>query len=149
MSDTKLSRLRVFVDTNVIISAILSQTSVSARFLHFVILEHELLICSYTLEEIQRVIERKFPNRISLWHTFLAALEYELIETPMGISDLNPLPIRDVHDVPILSSALLCEPNYLVTGDHDFFTEVIQSKFLVISPGDFLEKYSKHNRSMN
>ena len=149
MSDTKRSRLRVFVDTNVIISAILSQTSVSSKFLHFVILEHELLICSYTIEEIHRVIERKFPNRISLWQTFLSALEYELIETPTEISRLNQLPIRDVHDVPILCSALLCKPDYLVTGDHDFFTEEIRVQLQVISPADFLEKYSNHDRSMN
>ncbi len=149
MSDTKRSRLRVFVDTNVIISAILSQTSVSARFLHFVILEHELLICSYTLEEIHRVFERKFPDRISLWQTFLSALKYELIETPKELSRVNSVQIRDVHDVPILGSALLCKPDYLVTGDHDFFTEEIMSKFQVNSPAIFLEKYSNQNGSMN
>ena len=149
MSDTKRSRLRVFVDTNVIISAILSKTSVSARFLYFVIFEHELLICSYTLEEIQRLIERKFPNRISQWQAFIAALEFELIETPNEISGLHLLQIRDIHDVPILSSALLCKPDYLVTGDYDFFTEEIRGQLQVISPGDFLGKYNNHNHSMN
>ncbi len=121
----------------------------SARFLRLVILDYELLICSYTLEEIQRVIERKFPNRISLWQTFMATLEFELIETPKNISGLNSLQIRDIHDAPILSSALLCKPDYLVTGDYDFFIGEIRSKLQVISPADFLEKYSNHDCSMN
>lgn len=62
---------RVFIDTNVLISAILSETSISAKLLRYVIEEHELLICSFTLTETSKVLERKFPARLLLWDRFL------------------------------------------------------------------------------
>lgn len=71
MNDKKNKRLRIFVDTNVLISAILSETSISAKLLRYVIEEHQLLICSYTITESSKVIERKFPKRLSLWDKFL------------------------------------------------------------------------------
>lgn len=43
MNDKRNNGLRVFVDTNILISAVLSETSISAKLIQYVIEEHELL----------------------------------------------------------------------------------------------------------
>lgn len=143
MSAKKNKGKRVFIDTNVLISAVLSETSVSAKLLQYVIEEHKLLICSFTLTEASRVIERKFPKRLSLWDKFLTSLEFELTYTPSDLSMVHAPPIRDDADLPILVSALVAQPDFLVTGDNDFHTPDIQEYFTVMTPADFLRNFGQ------
>lgn len=105
------SRLRIFCDTNVLISAVLSEKSVSAQLFEFVIEEHDLLICSYSIVEASRVIERKFPQWLSKWDEFLTALEFEITYTPKDLSTVKTSPIRDQADLPILVSAIVDKAN--------------------------------------
>lgn len=51
----KNNSFRVFIDSNVLISAIRSQNSVSSKLLNLVITEHRLVICTYTIIEVSRV----------------------------------------------------------------------------------------------
>lgn len=125
------------------ISAVLSETSISAKLLRYVIEEHELVICSYTLTEASKVIERKFPKRLSLWDKFLTSLEFELTYTPSGLSLVQAPPIRDKADLPILVSAIVAQPDFLVTGDYDFHTLEIQEYFNVLTPADFLKTFGQ------
>ena len=43
--------------------------------------------------------------------------------------------------MPILVSAILAQPDVLVTGDYDFHTPEIQEYFAVYTPGDFLRTF--------
>lgn len=143
MSDKKNNGLRVFIDTNILISAVLSETSISTKLLRYVIEEHELLICSYSLTEASKVIERKFPKRLSLWDKFLTSLEFELTYTPSDLSTVQAPPIRDKADLPILVSAMVAQPDILVTGDYDFHTPEILEYFTVLTPADFLRSFGQ------
>jgi putative PIN family toxin of toxin-antitoxin system len=134
--------LRVFIDTNVLISAVLSETSICAKLLRRVIEEHELLICSYTITEATKVIERKFPKRIEIWDKFLTSLEFEISYTPLNFSSMQLPPIRDQADLPILASAVIAQPDILVTGDLDFYTPEILEYFKVLTPADFLRHFN-------
>lgn len=118
---------RVFVDSNVLISAIQSETSVSRKLLLLLSEDHHLIICSYSITEVSRIISKRFPSKLSEWDHFLTRLEFELIYTP--------------SDIPILVSAILAEPDILVTGDHDFHTHGIQEHFAVYTPVDFLRNF--------
>ncbi|THF73137.1 putative toxin-antitoxin system toxin component, PIN family [Cohnella fermenti] len=143
MSDKENKGLRVFIDTNILISAVLSETSLSAKLLRYVIEEHELVICSYTLTEASKVIERKFPQRLSLWDKFLTSLEFELTYTPSDLSLVHAPPIRDKADLPILISAIVAQPDFLVTGDYDFHTPDIREYFTILTPADFLRSFGQ------
>ena len=140
MSD-KNNALRVFIDSNVLISAVLSQSSLSAKLLDLLIEDHQLIICSYSLTEVSRVIGRKFPAKMALWDKFLSTLEFELTYTPNNVASINAPSIRDPKDLPILVSAIIAQPDIFITGDLDFYTPEIQEIFTILSPADFIRTY--------
>jgi predicted nucleic acid-binding protein len=140
MNGTRHKRLRVFLDSNVIISAFHSQTSISRSCVMSVLAHHQLVLCSYSIEEIHRVIQKKFSHRVPDWHAMLAHLRYELIITPTDPPlFLRPVPpIRDPNDIPILISVFIANPDIFVTGDLDFHTPEVTSMLLVLSPAAYL-----------
>lgn len=120
------SELRIFVDSNILISAILSERSVSSKLLTFVIEEHQL---------------RKFPGLLAKWDRFLTSLEFELAYTPSDLSAVAVPPIRNPADLPILVSSMVVQPDILITGDFDFHTSEIQEYFTVLTPADFVRSF--------
>jgi putative PIN family toxin of toxin-antitoxin system len=141
----KNNSFRVFVDSNVLISAIRSNQSISSKLLNLVLEEHHLIICTYTLTEVSRVINKRFPNMIATWDRMLSSLEFELSYTPSDVSTYKVPYIRDEKDIPILVSAIIAQPDILVTADFDFHTSEIQEYFAVYTPSDFL-KYFDHKQ---
>ena len=93
--------LRVFIDSNILISAMHSPRSVSKSLLLLVVEEHQLLICSYTIAEVSRVIEKRFPGKFSDWERFLSLLEFELVYTPENPLAFSVPHSRDEKDIPI------------------------------------------------
>ncbi|AHF10061.1 MULTISPECIES: putative toxin-antitoxin system toxin component, PIN family [Dehalobacter] len=138
----KNNALRVFVDSNILISAVLSESSIASKLLTLLIEQHHLIICSYSITEISEVIERKFPKIIRKWDKFLTTLEFEIAYTPSDLSTVTVPYIRDPKDLPILVSAIVAQPDIVVTGDLDFHTPEIQELFTIMMPIDFLRAFS-------
>ncbi|WP_368294475.1 putative toxin-antitoxin system toxin component, PIN family [Dehalobacter sp. TBBPA1] len=138
----KNNALRVFVDSNILISAVLSESSIASKLLTLLIEQHYLIICSYSITEISEVIERKFPKIIRKWDKFLTTLEFEIAYTPSDLSTVTVPYIRDPKDLPILVSAIVAQPDIVVTGDLDFHTPEIQELFTIMMPIDFLRAFS-------
>ena len=132
---------RVFVETNVMVSAIVFPSSISRKMVMMASDEHELVLCSYTISEIFRVIEKRFPEKIALVDEFLSSLKFELVYTPHDFSKYDVPEIRDDEDIPILVSALIAEPDLFVTGDKDFLESQIKNVLPVYSPGDFIRDF--------
>lgn len=59
------SGLRVFVDSNVLISAVRSERSLSGQLVDLLIQEHRLIICSYSVTEVSRVLLERFPEAVA------------------------------------------------------------------------------------
>ena len=138
----KSNALRVFIDSNILISAVLSESSMASKLLTLLIEEHHLIICSYSITEVSQVIHRKFPNKIAKWDKFLTTLEFEIAYTPSDLSTVKVPDIRDPKDLPILVSAMVAQPDIIVTGDLDFYTPEIQDHFTIMTPGNFLNDFS-------
>ncbi len=138
----KSNALRVFIDSNILVSAVISNSSLSSKLLTLLIEEHHLIICSYSITEVSNVINRKFPNHIAKWDKFLTTLEFEIAYTPSDLSTVKVPFIRDPKDLPILVSAMVAQPDIIVTGDLDFYTPEIQDYFTIMKPGDFLSAFS-------
>lgn len=138
----KSNALRVFIDSNILVSAVISNLSISSKLLYLLIEQHHLIICSYSITEVSRVIERKFPNHIAKWDKLLTTLDFELAYTPSDLSTVKVPYIRDPADLPILVSAMVSQPDILVAGDLDFYTPEIQEHFTIMTPGDFLNAFS-------
>ena len=90
--------MRVMVDTNVIISAILKEGSLPDMVLNEVCENHELILCDYIISESYDVTKRRFPLKIQVLDKLFAKLRYELVPVPR----FDEIQMRDVKDQPIL-----------------------------------------------
>ena len=136
--------MRIFVDTNIIISAILFPQGKTAAVFSHIIETHEIIISSYTIDECKTVFEKKFPSKKSFIETFLTEINYELFVTPQEI-DFNKFPeMRDVKDLPILVSAILSDADILLSGDKDF-QDIQIGKPLIFTPNQYFDLIQKIN----
>lgn len=131
--------MRVMIDTNVLISALLLPSKQMNALVYKVVTEHQLVLSSYIVDELMRVVRRKFPTKLESVDLFLSQLPFELVYTPA-----HPRPglieIRDAMDYPILYSAITEDIDVLITGDRDFAGLVLEKPHIV-NPALFLEKY--------
>jgi len=97
--------MRSMVDANIIISAGLFPKSNLGKILSHVVENHELVICQYTLNELENVFKNKFPKRIEYLKKFIRRLKYELVD--VEIINYKKYPnIRDIDDLPVLANAI-------------------------------------------
>jgi putative PIN family toxin of toxin-antitoxin system len=122
------------IDTNIIISALFYPNGRVSALLKSVMDVHSICIASHSLDEIQRVVARKFPAEVSIVDDFLNELTYELLRTPHFMADLPE--IRDIDDRPILASAILADVDVLLTGDKDF-KDVVIDRPKIMTPAQF------------
>ena len=132
--------MRIMIDTNVLISAILFPKSQITKVIQRVTEVHTLVLCSHIIEELHEIFKRKFREKSHLLDKFLSKVAIELVYTPADINFADYPDIRDKGDLPILVSALLSDVDILITGDKDFFTVEID-KPEIITPRDYLDRY--------
>jgi putative PIN family toxin of toxin-antitoxin system len=121
--------MRVLIDSNVLISAAYSKGSVPHQaFKKAVEPPYQGLICEQSLEELRRVYNRKFPDKIHIFERFVAAALSGVEVVPVPPS---PYPdedeIRDIDDRPILRAAIKYGAEILLTGDKDFLESAVTS----------------------
>lgn len=127
------------LDTNVILSlAIFRSRTIQAVF-DDIALHHELLLCTYVIDEAREVIARKWPARAGAFETFLQRASYEAIVTPLEFA-AGLFDIRDPADYPVLYSAILAEADVLVTGDKDFGDVAVETPEILTSAA-YAERY--------
>lgn len=115
--------MRCLIDTNILVSAALFPGSVPAQaFMKAVTPPHEAVVCDYTVDEMRRVFNRKFPHKIPDFERFLSmlAISVEIIATPAEEYDGDERKIRDANDHPIYRAAIAAEVDAILTGDKDF-----------------------------
>lgn len=116
--------MRLLIDTNILISAALFPDSVPAKaYTKAMTPPHEALVCDYSLDEMRRVFNRKFPRRLHDFERFLSnlTLAVGIVRTPEQTESVEKEnAIRDVNDRPILRAAVFARAEAIITGDKDF-----------------------------
>ncbi|MCL2232724.1 MAG: putative toxin-antitoxin system toxin component, PIN family, partial [Treponema sp.] len=110
--------MRVMLDTNVLISAIIFPNERMDSLIYKAALDHKLVLSSYVIDELLDVTKRKFPQKIKDVDLFLMRLPYELVYTPQE-QTYDFFHIRDINDYPVLYSAIIEDVDLFVTGDDD------------------------------
>ena len=131
--------MRVLIDTNVLISAALNINSVPFQaYVKAASYPNHGLICEQNVDEMKRIFNKKFPNRISSLDKFLstALLILELVPIPTS-ENTSELQIRDVNDRPILRAAIEAKADILLTGDKDFLESGVENP-LIMTPTDLI-----------
>ena len=138
--------VKVFLDSNVIISGLFSDKGAPRIILDLLCLDLPVLAGmtgQYNIIEIERNIKKKMPEVLSLYNEYLPKLNLEIIPLPASekIRDLSGH-ISD-KDAPVLASAIMGKVDFLVTGDKkDFVRPSKKGKypFKIVTPSEVLEK---------
>jgi putative PIN family toxin of toxin-antitoxin system len=108
------------VDTNILVSAALFRPGSVSAMLKEIMSRHDLCVCTFSLEELFIVFERKFKHKMGDLDEFLRELSFDLVYSPLEIEKARFPLIRDEKDYPILASAIDADIDVLVSGDKDF-----------------------------
>ena len=131
--------MRVMIDTNVLLSALLFPGPRMTKLMYNVTTKYHLVLSSYIIDELMDVIRRKFPGKVEIIDLLLSQLPYELVYTPMKPKQ-GLFEIRDIKDYPVLYSAITEDVDVFIKGDSDF-DEIDLERPEIITPAGFLEKY--------
>lgn len=123
--------MRVFLDTNVLISA-LATRGLCADLYERLAAEHEVVIGEPVLLEVLDILQRKFKANAELLTKVEAQLR--LLEVIASQTTAPILPIRDIEDPWIIACALYAKVDCFVTGDAELLDLKIIDKLPVISP---------------
>lgn len=108
--------MRVFLDTNVLVSA-LGTRGICADLLRHVLAEHDWLCSDHVSGELVRVLATKFAMPASLIAQVESFVQSRAEHVPT-VSELD-VSIRDPDDVPVLGAAVAGRADVLITGDRD------------------------------
>ena len=135
----------VFLDSNVILSGLLSERGAPRILLDLLSLGLPFLVGAtgrYNLIEIERNLKKKMPSLLFLYKSYLPKVNLKVIPLP------RPEEVRDFSgkiaekDIPVLISAIRSKVDYLVTGDKQHFgkmKELDKYPFHVVTPSEFLD----------
>lgn len=143
-----MEKTKVFLDTSVIISALMSPLGGSFYILSNLSSKFLLQINNYVIEELLDVISRKFTKRdetIRNLFILIGLANIQIIDNPPKKSLDQVKNIIEIDDAPILISAIK-ESDYLVTLDNHFLnTKVIKyatsHDLIIIRPKELIEKF--------
>ena len=136
------SGLRVVIDTNVWISALLTRTGAPALFVRRIVAEGQPVFSPPTYSELEtRVWLPKFDRYVSMEvrKAFLhdAGSRAHWADVPQEISVQSFC--RDPDDDKFIHAALAAHAPWLVTGDQDLLTVPEMPGLRILSPADALK----------
>jgi putative PIN family toxin of toxin-antitoxin system len=140
-------KIKVFVDTNVLIAGLHSITEASATLLDLceagVI---QMVVSRQVLIEADRNFAAKFPELVGRFRQFMRSLAPLMVEDPTRESMEKAATVVDRRDAPILAAAQNANVDFLITLDkrHVLNPKTRQKVMLkVVSPLEFLQSFEK------
>lgn len=131
--------MRIMLDTNVLISMLLFPSNRLNQMVAFIWEEHQMVLCSFVVDELKAVITRKFPQKIKVIDRLLVQMSYDFVYTPEEM-ETGLFQIRNTKDYPVLYTAIIEDVDILITGDKDF-SDIEIEKPEILTPSEFIEKY--------
>lgn len=131
--------MRVLIDTNVLISAALNPNSATAEAYNKAASHlNRGVICEQNVDEMRRIFNQKFPNKLEALDRFLATALVTLELVPVSEEEApEERQIRDADDRPILRAAIRADVDMLLTGDKDFLDSGVIHP-IILTPREFL-----------
>lgn len=128
--------MRVFLDTNVLVSAAATR-GLCADVLREILVSHQLIVSAPLIAEIKDVLHTKIGIPQEIISDFLEVVTQDSILSEN--TKLTNIEINDKDDILILSTALNGDAELFVTGDKELLDlERIQS-MRIVSPRKFWE----------
>jgi predicted nucleic acid-binding protein len=144
--------LKVFLDTSVIISAVLSLTG-GARQVFYLgeagVLD--LIVGPSVLREADEVVRRKIPDSLPMLAQLLFAGQVTTSRAAMSNQIKNARAcVEYAPDAFVLAEAMAAQPDWFITHDKEHFLKPhnrLQLSFKVSTPGDLIAAIKERYRS--
>ncbi len=127
--------MRIFLDTNVLASALVSR-GLCADLFEVILQSHELLISEPVIKELQRVLPEKLGQTEAITKDFIALLR---AEAQLITDEHTPPKLPDPDDEAILASAIAGKAKVFVTGDKALLKLKTVERLPVIAPRSLWE----------
>ena len=135
--------MRVFIDTNVLTSA-LATRGLCTELFELVLQDHELFISEPVLQELKRILPGKLGQSKPVTDGFVALLRAEAIV----ITAKHPFPsLSDPDDEAIIASALAGQAEVFITGNKALLELQHIEKLPVLSPRQFWQVLAAKGQS--
>ena len=126
--------MRVFLDTNVLVSAFATRGLCADVFRH-VLAEHTLVTGEVVLRELRRVLRQKLKLPLRVVDSIEQFLrEYDVTPKPSAPATI---PLHDADDKWVVASALAAKADVLVTGDHEMLNLGPRAPIRILDPRGF------------
>jgi predicted nucleic acid-binding protein len=137
--------VRLFLDSNVILSGLLSDRGAPRIILDLLSLGLPFLFGStgqYNLTEIERNLKKRIPGIMLVYKEYLPRLNLTVMPMP------KPEELREFFgkitdkDIPVVVSAIKGKADFLITGDRRHFEKlkrVEKYQFRIVTPSEFID----------
>jgi putative PIN family toxin of toxin-antitoxin system len=129
--------VRVFLDTNVLVSAFTAR-GLCADLFRQLLAEHDVMTGEVNLVELRRVLVNNFQASDNQVGVVEEQLRDQLV-VPRPAAP-NALYLRDPDDAWVLASALAGAADLLVTGDKDLLSVAADAPLPILSPREAWER---------
>jgi putative PIN family toxin of toxin-antitoxin system len=140
-------RRRVFLDTNVLFSALYSSVGAPNAILEAYLRgQIEVVVSRQVLEELVRTVHQKRPQLVTRLYFFLQQAPFEVQPDPAPDEVTRWEQVIHSADAPILAAAIAARPDFLITGNRRHFTSEVAtlSGLRIVSPSEFMEARTGH-----
>jgi uncharacterized protein len=135
-----MTKERVVLDNNLLISGLLLPASIPGRVFHFVLKSGEILVSEATLNELADVLSRsKFDRYISIKD------RQEFLRLLSRVANIVPITYkihacRDPKDDMLLEVAVNGEAQAIVTGDQDLLSLNPFHGIPIVTPAKYIKR---------
>ena len=140
-------RSKLFLDSSVLLSGLVSSIGASAEILRLAEAEvFELIVCQTVLDEVKRNLKKKLPEFLPFLYSAIDILKPIIAQDELKLQkELKPYFSKTTDQI-IFQTAQKVKADYLITLDKKhLLTPKIKeiSKVSIISPGEFVRRF-KH-----
>ncbi|MEK7208894.1 MAG: hypothetical protein AAB677_01390 [Patescibacteria group bacterium] len=140
------SRVKIFLDSSVVIAAVFSSTGGSFRLCHESRNER-LITCinQYVQDEVREVITLKYPSNINNINLLLGWSKVKILPNPKPKLVQKIGRLINLEDAPVLAGALDYKVDFLITLDRKDFMTLKLKRFsfptIIVTPKEFFQQH--------
>jgi len=108
--------MKIMLDTNVLISALVFGGKAREIILMLIGTEHKIYVSDYVVKEFSDKVQIKWPDKADVLLKAFHRLPFYFCQSSEKLQGT----LRDEKDIPVLSDALYHQVDVILTGDKDF-----------------------------
>ncbi len=130
--------MKIVFDTNVILSSFLTE-GIAHKIFNYCVINHSIYLSDYIVNELTRILTKKFKVKNSELNELLNFIESFLINVKPD--NLIPDVCRDKNDNQILQLAEYIKADIIISGDNDLLVLKKFKSTNILSPRDYFNKH--------